>query len=141
MQQERDVQNSIRMAISQYLFPLYGLVPFWRINVGQGWTGNARHFSRRQEIIVEPGDVLIKNARTFNTGAPPGFSDLIGASPLEITPDLVGRQVPVLTTVEVKAENGKSSPEQKTFIQNMQHIGARAGAARSPDEAIQILRS
>ena len=140
MQQEHDIQNEIRQAVSKYLYPLCGLVPFWRINVGQGWTGKARHFSRRQEVTVEPGDVLIKQARTFNTGAPAGFSDLIGAAPTVITPGMVGQQLPVFAAIEVKTRTGKSSPEQKTFMTNMQHIGALAGVARSPDDAIRILR-
>lgn len=140
MTQEHDIQNAIRMAISNHIYPFYGLVPFWRINVGQGWTGQARHFSRKQEITVEPGDVLIKNARPFNTGAPPGFSDLIGAAPVLITETMYGRILPVLSAVEVKTATGKSSPEQAEFIQNMQRIGARAGVARSPEDALRILR-
>ena len=137
---EHDIQNQIRQAVSQYLYPLCGLVPFWRINVGQGWTGNTRHFSRRQEITVEPGDVLIKQARTFNTGAPAGFSDLIGAAPTIITPDMIGQQVPIFAAIEVKTATGKSKPEQIIFMENMQHIGARAGVARSIEDAIQILK-
>ncbi|WP_434132723.1 VRR-NUC domain-containing protein [Sporomusa sphaeroides] len=137
---EHGTQNQIRTEISKYLYPLCGLVPFWRINVGQGWTGNARHFSRKQEITVEPGDVLIKKARTFNTGAPEGFSDLIGAVPTIITPEMIGQQIAVFSAIEVKTETGKSSAEQKQFIANIQHIGGRAGVARSPEDAIRILR-
>lgn len=136
---EHDIQNQIRLAISSHLYPICGLVPFWRINVGQGWTGESRYITRQQKVTLEPGDVVIKNARTFNTGAPPGFSDLIGAVPTVITQDMVGQQVAIFTTVEVKTKKGKSSPEQQDFVANMQKIGARAGVARSPEEAIQII--
>lgn len=137
---EHSIQNEIREAVSKYLFPLCQFVPCWRINVGQGWTGKARHFSRKQEITVEPGDVLIKAARTFNTGAPVGFSDVIGAVPVVITPDMIGKTVAVFSAIEVKNETGKSSKEQVRFISLLQSIGAKAGVARSAEGAIQILR-
>ena len=123
---ERDIQNQVRAELS----PL-GI--FFRCNVGQGYTGS--------EIVKLPlGSMLIKNARPFSTGLPIGTSDLIGAVPVKITPDMIGQTVAVFTAIEVKTSTGRVRPEQQNFLDVMRSAGARSGVARSPEDAVRIAR-
>lgn len=111
---ESDIQNQIRLALNPY-------GTFFRINVGVGWTGESTR--------LPDGTVIIKNARPFSTGVPAGFSDLFG---------IAAGPVPVF--LEVKTETGRVRPEQENFINVMRELGCRAGIARSPEDAIRIVR-
>ena len=122
---ESDIQNLIRLELSKH-------GTFFRANVGQAYTGN--------EIIrLEGGNILIKDARPFNTGMPPGFSDLFGVIPLTITPEMLGTKFGLFAAVEVKTPTGRVRPEQENFIGVMRARGARAGIARSVDDAVRIV--
>lgn len=70
----------------------------------------------------------------------PGGSDLIGWTPVVITPDMVGKTVAVFTAVEVKTENGRPTEAQLNFIAQVLKAGGYAGIARSPADAVAILR-
>lgn len=97
-------------------------VTLFRANIGRAWTGD--------DIITLPnGDVLIKNARPFSSGLPPGFSDLFG-----ITDE--GKFV----AVEVKSESGRPTEQQQNFIQHIQDNGGLAGVARSVEDFKDILK-
>lgn len=69
-----------------------------------------------------------------------GSSDLIGITPVIITPDMVGQAVGVFTAVEVKTETGRPTKEQLNFINAVKAAGGIAGIARSPREALELLR-
>lgn len=61
-----------------------------------------------------------------------GSSDLIGWTPLTITPDMVGKRIAVFTAVEVKKDkHGKyqATKEQKAFISAVLNNGGFAGVA------------
>jgi hypothetical protein len=68
----------------------------------------------------------------------PGGSDLIGWTPMVITPDMVGRKVAVFTACEVKTANGRPTEHQVNFIAQVLKAGGMAGIARSPGEAVAI---
>lgn len=70
--------------------------------------------------------------------ANPGGSDLIGWTPVKVTPDMVGRTLAVFTAIEVKTPKGKTSPEQTNFIDRVKFDGGIAGVARSANDATQI---
>lgn len=123
---EHAIQNAIRNALA-------GHALIFRVNVGTGWTGDAKR-------VAGPGNrVLIENARPFTTGLPPGFSDLFGLVSVEITPDMVGQRVAVFTALEVKTAQGKPSPQQSAFLRAVNDNGGRAGVVRSPDDALAVL--
>lgn len=123
---EHAIQNAIRNALA-------GHALIFRVNVGTGWTGDAKR-------LPGPGNrVLIENARPFTTGLPPGFSDLFGLVTVEITPDMVGQRVAVFTALEVKTERGRASPQQQAFIRAVNDNGGRAGVVRSPEDAFQVI--
>lgn len=101
MTEEHAIQNEIRIALSESCV-------IFRINVGKGYTPDGRY---------------------FQTGVPPGFSDLFGFRKSD------GRAV----FIEVKTRTGKSSKEQRHFLETMRGSGAIAGICRSKEEAIELV--
>lgn len=110
----------------------------FRRNVGMAWAGTAVKYNRRQSVMVEAGDVLVRNARPFRS-ALPGMSDLAGWVPVTVTPDMVGESLAVVAEVEVK-ENGRPTQEQTAWIEAVRKAGGRAGIARSEADLTNILR-
>lgn len=129
---ENPIQNRILLACSK------GSARLFRMNVGMGWIGNSRRFSRVQNITALPGDVLIRNARPFHSGIE-GMSDLVGWESIVVPPDLVGHRLAVYSAIEVKQKNGRLTPEQRAFIDNVKKAGGFAGVARSVEEAKKVL--
>lgn len=101
MTEEHSIQNKIRLAVAPYC-------DIFRINVGQGFT---------------------KDGRYFNTGVPPGFSDLFGVRKSD------GKAV----FIEVKTSKGKPTEKQQNFLQMMKLNGAIAGICRSAEDAINLV--
>ena len=101
MQSEHDIQNSIRIELSKLGYTVF------RINVGK---------------------VKLKDNRWFDSGLPPGFSDLIAIKD--------GR----IYFLEVKADKGKVSEAQINFLEQMKKKGCRAGVVRSVEDAIKIIQ-
>lgn len=130
MTKEHDLQNTIRLHVSRAQ-----LGTLFRANVGQGWTGKVRHM----RMTPDTNTILLVNPRPFSTGLPVGFPDLFGFVPVTITPDMVGRQVAVFAAVEVKQKTGRISVKQRDMLAFLQRQGARAGIARSLDDAARIL--
>lgn len=109
---EQDIQNLIRLELSESTE-----AKIFRNNTGSLKQGN----------------------RTVHFGLCRGSSDLIGWTPVEITPDMVGQTVAVFTAVEVKTPKGRATKEQKNFIDRVLKDGGLAGIARSSDDAKQII--
>lgn len=124
MTTEHNLQNEIRNELA-------GQCLLFRANVGQAWTGT--------KVTKLPGNkVLIEGARPFNTGLPPGFSDLFGLVSVTITPDMVGQTVAVFTALEVKTPHGRPTENQTNFLQAVNDNGGRAGVVRSVEDAVRI---
>lgn len=73
-------------------------------------------------------------------GLQPGSSDLIGWRTVTITPEMVGQQVAVFTSIEVKGATGRLRPEQRQWMEAVQAAGGIAGVARSVEDAEQLLQ-
>jgi hypothetical protein len=73
-------------------------------------------------------------------GLQPGSSDLIGWRTVTITPEMVGQQVAVFTSIEVKTPTGRLRPEQQQWLDAVQVAGGIAGVARSVSDAEALLR-
>ncbi len=56
-----------------------------------------------------------------------------------ITPEMVGQQVAVFTSIEVKSSTGRVRPEQQQWIDAVQAAGGIAGVARSVEDAQSLL--
>jgi len=69
-----------------------------------------------------------------------GSADLIGWRSVTITPEMVGQQVAVFTSIEVKSSSGRVKPEQQQWLNAVQAAGGIAGVARSVGEAMDLLR-
>lgn len=127
---EHSIQNAIRLALSEA-----GILNF-RVNVGTGWTGSrvSRTTLRGQPVAI------IENPRPFSTGLPEGFSDILAAVQVEITPDMIGKTLAVFAVVEVKSSTGRATAQQKKFIETISNAGGLAGIARSADDAMKIVK-
>ena len=104
----------------------------FRNNVGTGWVGKVSS--------TNDGGKYIADARPLHSGLCTGSSDLIGWTTKEITPDMVGTKVAIFTAIEVKTPNGKASPEQLNFINQVQKSGGIAGIARSENDAVELVK-
>ena len=83
-------------------------------------------------LAVEPGDVLVRNARPLHAGLCTGSSDLIGYRQIDGVAQFVA--------IEVKSRTGSPTAEQQAFIDTVQSMGGLSGIARSVDDARSILR-
>lgn len=114
MKKESNIQNTIRLALSDA-----GVLSF-RNNVG-AYKTDAGHYVR------------------YGVGES-GGSDLICATPVLITPEMVGQTLAVFTAIEVKTQTGKPTKKQLGFIEAIKRIGGFAGIARSSQEALNIIK-
>lgn len=73
-------------------------------------------------------------------GLAKGSADLIGWRTITITPDMVGRQLAVFTSIEVKTERGRVRPEQHAWLTAVTGAGGIAGIARSIQDANDLVR-
>ncbi len=136
---EHDLQNRV---LNQYAHPSRrGTVKGFRANVGTGWTANTKdtfRFSKQEAVVVQRGDVLLRNARPFSTGLPNGFPDTFGWQETVITPDMVGQTVAIFWGAELKYE-AKATPEQLRFIEAGRRGGAKTGIVKSEQDACDLL--
>ena len=69
----------------------------------------------------------------------PGMSDLLGWTPVTITPAMVGQTLAVFTACEVKVPGGYTEKarleKQQRFIDTVRHAGGLAGFAYNLQEA------
>lgn len=129
---EHALQNTIRNALA-------GRALVFRANVGKAYTSNdVMRVPRQMPVVMGPKDILLRNYRPFETGLPPGFSDLFGLVAVEITPDMVGQKMAVFTALEVK-DGARVSPLQRNFINAVNDNGGRAGVVRSVEDAERLV--
>jgi hypothetical protein len=84
------------------------------------------------------GTLRDANGRPVNFGLCKGSADLIGWRTVTITPEMVGQQVAVFTSIEVKTATGRLRPEQQQWLDAVQAAGGIAGVARSVEDALRI---
>lgn len=116
-----------------------GVVRLFRNNVGMFWTGDVQRVRASGVVPVHPGDVVIRKARPVACGLQEGSGDLIGWKSVEVTPDMVGQQLAVFASLEVKAKGGRVSPAQRTWHDVVRKFGGLSGVVRSAEEAEQVL--
>ena len=85
------------------------------------------------------GTLRDANGRPVQFGLCKGSADLIGWTTRTITPDMVGQQVAVFTSIEVKTATGRLRPEQQQWLDAVQSAGGIAGVARSVEDALDLL--
>ena len=85
------------------------------------------------------GTLRDQHGRPVQFGLCKGSADLIGYRSITITPDMVGQQVAVFTSIEVKTATGRLRPEQRAWMETVQAAGGIAGVARSVEDAQRIV--
>jgi hypothetical protein len=132
---EHAIQNVIRNALTEECY-------LYRANVGVGYQGTGRPIRTAHPITVNlnPGDVLLRHARPFDTGLPPGFADTFGWQEITITQDMVGKKIAQFIALEIKSQTGAVRDNQIAFVGAVNRSGGRAGFARSVDDARDIIR-
>jgi hypothetical protein len=85
------------------------------------------------------GTLRDRHGRPVQFGLARGSADLIGYRTITITPDMVGQQVAVFTSIEVKTPTGRIRPEQRAWMETVQAAGGIAGVARSVEDAKALL--
>lgn len=136
------MSNSEETNIVRRIMLKLGIIPGVRIfrnNIGKAWIGQSKKFTARQTVIVEAGDVLIRQGRFFDAGLCVGSSDLIGFKSILVTPEMVGKPVALFLAAEVKTEKGKASAEQIAFIEMVNKYGGVGFVARSAEEAEKFI--
>jgi hypothetical protein len=96
-------------------------------------TGSTRLFRNNT------GTLRDQHGRPVSFGLARGSADLIGWRTVTITPDMVGQQVAVFTSIEVKTPTGRVKPEQQQWLDAVQAAGGIAGVARSVEDAQALL--
>jgi hypothetical protein len=96
-------------------------------------TGDTRLFRNNT------GTLRDANGRPVQFGLARGSADLIGYRSITITPDMVGQQVAVFASIEVKTPTGRLRPEQRAWMETVQSAGGIAGVARSVEDALRIV--
>ena len=114
MTSEQHIQQHIRLACS---------------------TGPVRLFRNNTGVLRDA------NGRPVQFGLCKGSADLIGWTTRTITADMVGQQVAVFTSIEVKTTTGRLRPEQKLWLTAVQAASGIAGVARSVADAEALLRN
>jgi hypothetical protein len=96
-------------------------------------TGDTRLFRNNTGTLKD------QNGRPVQFGLCKGSADLIGWKRVTVTPDMVGQQVAVFLSIEVKTPTGRIQPEQQQWLDAVQAAGGIAGVARSVDDALDLL--
>lgn len=130
--EEHKLQNEIRNALA-------GKALIFRGNVGIGWASNkVESYSKPTHVVMYRGDKLLRQARPFDTGLPPGFADLFGMKSVTITPEMVGKKVAVFVALEVK-DKASASRDQKNFLAAVRDNGGSSGIVWSVEDALELV--
>lgn len=136
MSAENTVLREIWLAVSR-------TTVLWRINTGKGWVSGGGEVQR-----LTNGSVIVPFARPIALGlAKPngdpivGAHDLIGYTRVTITPDMVGKTIPVFTSFDAKEPGGgRTRKEQAHFAAVIRGEGGISGIARAASVAQTIIR-
>lgn len=118
---EKAILNDVLVAVSALPDAMV-----WRNNTGQAWQGGRVKARVGEKVTVEPGMVILRNARPINFGLT-GSGDALGA--------VQGRPV----AIETKARRGYQSEQQANFERAWVRCGGLYILARSPEEAVEGL--
>lgn len=101
-----------------------------------------RELGSRRDVRVfrnQVGTYKLEDGRVISSGLCKGSADLVGWQTVTITPEMVGQQVAVFLSVEVKGERTRVTPEQQNWAAVVKKCGGKAVIARSLEEAEKIL--
>lgn len=105
-----------------------------QIRLAVGTRSDLRLFRNQVGSLPDP-----RTGRLVTFGLARGSADLIGWRTITVTPDMVGQQLAVFTSIEVKVPNGRIRPEQHAWQRTVSAAGGIAGIARSIRDANEIV--
>jgi hypothetical protein len=105
-----------------------------QIRLALGTRPDARLFRNQVGSLPDP-----RTGRLVTFGLARGSADLIGWRTVVVTSDMVGQQLAVFTSIEVKTPTGRLAPAQQHWLRSVASAGGIAGVARSVPDAQQIL--
>jgi hypothetical protein len=85
------------------------------------------------------GSAII-NGQLVTFGLCKGSADLIGFKSVTITPEMVGQNIAVFVSLEVKTPKGKISEPQQAWCDMVADRGGIAGICRSVEDAKELLK-
>ena len=106
-----------------------------RIRLALGTSPNLRLFRNQVGSLPDP-----RTGRPVQFGLARGSADLIGWRTITVTPEMVGTQLAVFTSIEVKTPTGRIRPEQHAWQRTVSSAGGIAGIARSIQDANDLVR-
>jgi hypothetical protein len=106
-----------------------------QIRLALGSRTDLRLFRNQVGQLPDP-----RTGRPVQFGLARGSADLIGWRTITVTPEMVGQQLAVFTSIEVKTERGHVRPEQHAWQRTVSAAGGIAGIARSIQDANDLLR-
>ena len=106
-----------------------------QIRLAHGTRTDCRLFRNQVGQLPDP-----RTGRPVQFGLARGSADLIGWRTITITPDMVGTQLAVFTSIEVKTPTGRIRPEQHAWLGAVRSAGGIAGIARSIRDANDLVR-
>jgi len=104
------------------------------IRLGLGTDPNVRLFRNQVGQLPDP-----RTGRPVQFGLAKGSADLVGWKTVTITPDMVGKEVGVFVSIEVKTPTGRPTQHQQAWLTAVEKAGGIAGIARSVDDALRIV--
>ena len=105
-----------------------------QIRLAIGTHPQTRLFRNQVGSLPDP-----RTGRLVTFGLARGSADLIGWRTITVTPDMVGTQLAVFTSIEVKTPTGRLSPAQHSWLGVVRGAGGIAGVARSVRDANEIV--
>ena len=105
------------------------------IRLALGQEKNLRLFRNQVGQLPDP-----RTGRYIQFGLAKGSSDLIGFKTIKITPEMIGQDLAVFTSIEVKTNSGQLSEYQHNWLQAVKKAGGIVGVARNVKDALNILK-
>lgn len=139
MASEAVVQRSVWIALAQRAL---ARVTLFRSNSGKGYVsgGGKVVFDERGTAHVPFARPLALGLALVSGDTVPGLGDLTGWTDVEITPEMVGRHLPVFTMIETKrSDGGRKADNQINCVQQVHKAGGIAGFAASELQANEII--
>jgi hypothetical protein len=104
------------------------------IRLAVGTRSDLRLFRNQVGSLPDP-----RTGRLVTFGLARGSADLIGWRTITVTPEMVGQQLAVFTSIEIKTPSGRITPQQRNWLHAVRTAGGIAGVARSVGDALQIV--
>ena len=105
------------------------------IRLALGQEKNLRLFRNETGTLPNP-----RTGKWVKFGLAQGSSDLIGFKTITVTPEMIGSDLAVFCSIEVKTKTGRLSDIQHNWLQVVKNAGGITGVARTVSEALNILK-